>query len=70
MDNVPEKFLDENGEKLGELVDFDEYGASVILTIKTGAASYSLPYVDEYIKYDQEKNAFVTTKQIFEDMCV
>ncbi len=62
--------VDENNEKLGELVDFDEYGASVILSIRAGAVTYSLPYVDEYIKYDEEKNAMVTTKQIFEDMCV
>lgn len=62
--------IDENGEKLGELVDFDEYGASVILSIRAGAVTYSLPYVDEYIKYDEEKDAFVTTKQIFEDMCI
>ncbi len=62
--------IDENGDKLGELVDFDEYGASVILSIRAGVVTYSLPYVDEYIRYDEEKDAFITTKQIFEDMCV
>lgn len=62
--------LDENGEKLGELVDFDEYGASVILQIRSGAVTYSLPYVDEYIQYNDSLSAFETTKQIFEDICI
>lgn len=62
--------LDENHKKLGELVDFDDYGASVILQIKAGAVSYSLPFVEDIVTYDDKLNAFVTTKQKFEDLRV
>ena len=62
--------LDEKGEKLGELVDFDDYGASIILTIKCGAVSYSIPYVEEFVHFDNVKQAFITTKQKFEDLRV
>lgn len=62
--------LNENGEKLGVLVDFDDYGASVILTIRTGAVSYSVPYVDDIIKYDASKNAFIINEQTFKDIRV
>ena len=62
--------LDENHKKLGELVDFDDYGASVILQIKAGAVSYSLPFVEDIVTYDDKLNDFVTTKQKFEDLRV
>ena len=62
--------LDENHKKLGELVDFDDYGASAILQIKAGAVSYSLPFVEDIVTYDDKLNAFVTTKQKFEDLRV
>ena len=62
--------LDENREKLGELIDFDDYGASVILQIKVGPVTYSLPFVEDIVIYDDKLNAFVTTKQKFEDLRV
>lgn len=62
--------LDENGEKLGELVDYEDYGASVIFIIKSGVVSYQIPYVDEIVKLDAGNMAFITTKQKFEDMRV
>ena len=69
-DLIGKPVLDENGEKLGELLDFDDYGASVVLTIKCGINSYSLPFVDEIIRYEEKLDAFVTTKQKFEDLRV
>lgn len=62
--------LDENDEKLGELVDYNEYGASTILEIRAGFSTYSIPYVEEYISYDETKQAFVTTRQKFKDIGV
>lgn len=62
--------LSENGTKLGEMVDFDDYGASVILTIKCGVTSYSIPYVDDIIIYDEGKNCFIIEEQKFKDLRV
>ena len=62
--------LDENNKKIGELVDFDDFGASVILQIKTGAVTYSLPFVEDIIYFDETLNAFVTTNEKFEDFKV
>ena len=62
--------LDENGEKLGELLDFNDYGASTILEIKCGFSTYSIPFVEEIVKYDNKMKALVTTKQVFEDVRV
>ena len=60
----------ENGKELGVLVDFDDYGASVILTIRSGAVSYTIPYVDDIIKYDASQNAFIINEQTFKDIRV
>ena len=62
--------ISETGEKLGELADFDDYGASVVLTIRCGSVSYQLPFVDEIINYNDDLKAFVVEKQKFEDMKV
>ncbi len=62
--------ISENDKILGNMVDFEDYGASVILTIKCGAVSYSIPYVDEIIKYDNIKNAFIIDEQKFKDLRV
>lgn len=69
-DLINKPVIDLNGELLGYMVDYDDYGASVILTIKCGASSYMLPYVDEIINYDFEKQSFVIDKQKFKDMRV
>ena len=60
--------LTENGEKLGEVVDFDDYGASTILTIKCGAVSYQIPYVEDIINYNADLDAFLIDEQTFKDV--
>ncbi len=62
--------LNEKGEKLGEYVDFEDYGATVILQIRVGAITYSVPYVDEIISYDKQKRAFIINEQTFKDVRV
>ena len=69
-DLIGKPVLDENHEKIGELIDFDDYGASVILQIKTGVVTYSLPFVEDIITYDENIDAFLTTNQKFEDLRV
>lgn len=69
-DLVGSNVLNEHDEKIGEMVDYDDYGASVILTIRCGAVSYSMPYVEDIISFDREKNSFVINQQTFEDMKV
>lgn len=62
--------INENDEKIGDMVDFEDYGATVILTIKCGSVSYQIPYVDEIIKYDFTRQAFVINEQKFKDVRV
>lgn len=67
-DLINKKVIDESGKEIGYMVDFDDYGASVILTIKCGFNSYQIPYVDEFIKYDKHLDAFIIDEQKFKDV--
>ncbi len=69
-DLLGKQVINEKGEKLGELVDYEDYGASVILTIRCGVVSYSIPYVDGIIDYSEQADAFVINEQTFKDMRV
>lgn len=69
-DLISAPVCDENGNKLGELLDYDDYGASTILTIKCGETSYQIPYVDEIISYNRTKNCFIINHQTFIDVRV
>ena len=62
--------VNENGEEIGKMVNFDDYGATIILTIKCGAVSYDIPYIEEVIHYDKVQNCFVINQQKFEDLRV
>ena len=66
-DLVGKSVLNEKGEQIGSMIDYDDYGASVILTIKCGFASYQIPYVEDIIVYDAEKDAFVINQQTFDN---
>jgi len=65
-DLIHKDVVDENGDKIGELADYEDYGAATILTIKCGPVSYQIPYVDEIIEYDAEKDVFIIEKKKFE----
>lgn len=67
-DLINKPVLNENDEKIGDMVDYDDYGASTILTIRVGAVSYQIPYVKDIIVYDTDKNAFVIDQQKFDDL--
>ena len=69
-DLINKPVLNEKGEQIGYMVDYDDYGASVVLTIKAGFSSYQVPYVDEVINYDEEKSAFIIDQQTFENIKV
>ncbi len=69
-DLINKPVINENDEKIGYMVDYEDYGASVILTIKAGISSYQIPYVKDIIKFDDEKDAFVINQQTFEDVRV
>lgn len=66
-DLIGKPVINEREEKIGELVDYDDYGASVILSIRCGAVTYSLPYVEEIIEFVASKDAFVVDEQRFKD---
>ena len=67
-DLINKPVLNEKGEELGYMVDFDDYGASVILTIKCGFNLYQIPYVEEFVNYNSELDAFVVDEQKFKDV--
>ncbi len=67
-DLINKPVLNEQGNHIGDMVDFDDYGATIILTIRCGAVSYQIPYVDELINYSTEQNAFIIDEQKFKDM--
>lgn len=67
-DLINKPVLNENDEQIGYMVDYEDYGASVILTIKAGFASYQIPYVKDIIVFDDEKDSFVINQQAFEDV--
>lgn len=69
-DLINKPVLNEKDEQIGFMVDYEDYGASVILTIKAGISSYQIPYVKDIIVYDEEKGAFVINQQTFEDVKV
>lgn len=69
-DLINKPVINEKGEQIGYMVDYDDYGASVVLTIKSGFSSYQVPYVDEVINYNEEKGAFVIDQQTFENVRV
>lgn len=67
-DLVGKPVLNEKGEQIGSMIDYDDYGASVILTIKCGFASYQIPYVEDIIVYDETKGAFMVDQQTFDNV--
>jgi len=67
-DLINKPVLNEKGEQIGFMVDYEDYGATVILTIKAGVATYQIPYVKDIIIFDDEKDAFVINQQTFEDV--
>jgi len=60
--------INENGEKIGDMVEYEDYGATVILTIRVGAVSYQIPYVHEFISYNEEKQVFVIEQEKFDNI--
>lgn len=69
-DLINKPVMNEKGEQIGFMVDYDDYGASVVLTIKAGVSSYQIPYVKDIVVYDEEKDAFVINQQTFENVRV
>ena len=69
-DLINKSVVNENGQEIGKMVNFDDYGATVILTIKCGVVSYDIPYIDDVIKYNKDQNCFVINQQKFEDLRV
>lgn len=67
-DLINKPVINENDEQIGYMVDYDDYGASVVLTIKAGVNSYQIPYVKDIIIYNEEKDAFVIKQQTFENV--
>ncbi len=67
-DLINKPVVNEKGKEIGTVVDFDDYGASVILTIRCGSVDYQIPYVDEIIEFNADLDAFLINQQKFEDI--
>lgn len=66
-DLINKPVLNEKGEQIGFMVDYDDYGASVVLTIKSGVSSYQIPYVKDIIIFEDKKSAFVIDQETFDN---
>ena len=69
-DLVNKEIKNEKGETVGKMSGYEDYGATVILDINCGAVEYQLPYVEDYIYFDRDKDCFVVNQQTFEDLRV
>ena len=69
-DLINKPVLNEKCDQIGYMVDYDDYGASVVLTIKAGATSYQIPYVKDIIEYIEEKDVFVINQETFDNVKV
>lgn len=69
-DLIGKPLLSKNGLNLGTLVDFDDYGASIVLTFNCGGVSYQIPYVDEIVTFNYDLMAFIIDEQTFKDVRV
>ncbi len=67
-DLINKPVLNEKGKEIGTMVDFDDYGASVVLTIRCGTVSYQIPFVDDIIEYNEDLDVFLINQQKFEDV--
>ena len=53
----------EEGELLGNVVAYNDYGASTILTIGFGGMNYQIPMVEEIVWLSGDKTHLVTNKE-------
>ena len=67
-DLINKPVINEKGENIGYMVDFDDYGASMVLTIKCSFSSYQIPYVKDIIEYNAELNAFIINQETFDNI--
>ncbi len=67
-DLINKPVINQKGENIGYMVDYDDYGASMVLTIKCGFSSYQIPYVSDIIEYNQELDAFIINQETFDNV--
>ncbi|MDD4815857.1 MAG: ribosome maturation factor RimM [Clostridia bacterium] len=67
-DLVGVKIETENGEKIGEVLDVENYGASDILIIKEKFCTYSVPFIAKVVlKVDINQKTIVVNKEQYEE---
>lgn len=75
VDNLNDGFLiddligmvlyDERGEQVGQIVDYEEYGASGIFTIVEAGHQYEVPFIQSIFK--QEGNTLVVDRKEYDN---
>ncbi len=66
-DLIGKDVIDENEDVIGQVVDVNDYGATPILTIREGAASFDFPFAKDLIEFRKDKDALITNRKKFED---
>lgn len=57
--------IDENGKKVGVVVDANDYGSAEIITINCGGVSYQVPFIADTLKFDKKTEKFIIDSKRF-----
>lgn len=70
-DLIGAKIVDQNGQRLAEIVDIEQYGAADVIVINENGKFFNLPFLNDiFLKFDKNKKEFVVDKERYEDMKV
>lgn len=57
--------VDENGQRVGVVVDANDYGSAEIITINCGGVSYQVPFISDTLKFDKKAEKFIIDSKRF-----
>ena len=70
-DLVGAKIVDQNGQRLAEIVDIEQYGAADVIVINENGKMFNLPFLsDIFLNFNQQNKTFVVDKERYNDMKV
>lgn len=67
-DFAGKEVVDEKGDKIGIVLEVNNYGANDVLDIKCGFVTYAIPFIDEIVTFDEERDVLIINRQKFEDL--
>ena len=57
--------FDETGKKVGVVVDVANYGSADIISINCGGSTYMVPFIEDTLQFDKEKEIFIIDSKRF-----